>query len=1152
MPVLPLSDFVAVRPRFGRSVHLERDGAAFSFGRGGKADVASPYHFTPSVREALAAFALGLETPAERAVTLVGPYGAGKSAFAVFLLRLLGENRSPALDLLRSHDPDLAARFESKHPFLVVRLVGSRSSLTSALRDALENALASSAPEVLDQLKSQNAGLREANIAPRAVADAFCDAARLVRQAPHPYVGLLVVVDELGKFLEFAATHPREGDVFVLQELAEGAARSGKNPVLVLGLLHQNPEAYASRLSRSQQVEWTKVAQRFRQITLFPSDIERMDMVGRALEHKEELHLNGQFEPLVRACAPFAPAGLGTRFEALAQAAFPLHPLTLLALPALFRRAGQSHRSLFNFLNGEEPGALGRFLREQSYDPKNPTLFTVDGLFDYARDVLLLGWSDASARPWIEAVETVERATHHDPALSPMAIAVVKAIGLLSYLHDERLPASRDVLRAALSEKGSDDLNATLAELEAEKLVVWSRARGRYRLWEGGDIDIDAEIALARASLTGDTTIRAATDATLCPLPRLSARRHSFQTGTLRGVPVLTIRARDLSTAIENLDEELGVLLALAENENDREEAEALAAQLKASHILVGLALESDALRDAAAEIAACEAVAQGVSDLDGDRAARRELDLRRAEAETLFREETGRLFSPLLGHVSTEMSGGVRSQSTIWWHGGQVVTLDSPRHMSAFLSEMADKTFWATPILRNELLNRRQLSSAGASARRALLTAMLERPEQELLGFSGFPPERSMYQCALEATELHKLVDEGWKFCAPPVDHPTRLRPVWDEMEKLIFTTPPREIPIEELFSALRKPPFGVSEGALPVLLAAFLRVHENETTLYEAGAFKPEIKAADWEMLTRRPDKFAVAGCRVEGARRAVVERLAQSLGETADVVPLVRRILKMTLSFPEFAWKTRELPVGVLNLRAAIERARSPERFLFEEVPIALGLLPLGEGEDQSEVEVFFQALNTALSQWNDAAPQAVARARDQILEACGFSIGEDGWRALRDEAAMWSGKIVHPLLVPFFNRLVGDSDAAALDGVLALIAHRPARTWSDSDVTRFPELVAPIAAALQEVRHQHQSARQTPSTSPSSLAPIAAGSSEIIPSLLAELAAPIDLASEEQESVRQLIKRLEKNLRDKDGIPYSSRIVRSALEVLLSKI
>ena len=154
MPVLPLSHYVAVRPRFGRSVHLERDGDAFSFSPSGNEE-ASRYFFTPSVREALAAFALGLDVPAERAVTLVGPYGAGKSAFAVFLLRLLGESNSPALDLLRSQDPDLASSFESvERPFLVVRLVGSRTPLAPALLSALESTLASAAPRAIGAIKN--------------------------------------------------------------------------------------------------------------------------------------------------------------------------------------------------------------------------------------------------------------------------------------------------------------------------------------------------------------------------------------------------------------------------------------------------------------------------------------------------------------------------------------------------------------------------------------------------------------------------------------------------------------------------------------------------------------------------------------------------------------------------------------------------------------------------------------------------------------------------------------------------------------------------------------------------------------------------------------------------------------------------------------
>ena len=1115
-----LSEFVAPRPRYSRSVHLERDETAFSFAHENEGDNAAPrFYFTPSMREALDAFALGLSLPSERAVTLVGPYGAGKSAFAVFLARLL-ENDESARELLRFHDAELAARFERDQPFLTVKIVGARAPLGRALLGALQNALREKWP-------AANAPIDVENHSPRGVADAFDAAARLVGQ--HGLGGICVMVDELGKFLEFAASQPRQSDVFVLQELAEGAARSDDFPLLVLGMLHCNPESYAQRLSRAQQDEWSKVAQRFRQITLFPSDIERMDMVGHALEHKNELHLSGQLAPIIAACAPLAPAGLGARFEDLARAAFPLHPLTLLALPPLLARAGQSHRSLFNFLCGQERGALTPWLREQPFDAQKMALFTLDKLFDYAREALLPGADDAHSRSWMEAVESVNRLDQREPAPGELALAIVKIVGLLSWLRDARLPASREVLRAALGTNFVGDLDAILAELESAKLIVWSRARARYRLWEGGDVDISAEIARARGALAGDVTIRAATDAALCPMPQLSARRHSFQTGTIRQIPVTTMRARDAATSADRLNGELAVLLILARSEAERDEIASWAATWKTPNLLFGLALESEVLGEAAAQIAACETVAREVDALQSDRAARRELRLRRDEAQSLFAGEAARLFHPLLGHLPP---GESMAQSAIWWHAGAVVAPESPRGLSAFLSEMADATFYATPILRNELLNRRALSSAGASARRALLTAMLERPDQERLGLSGFPPERSMYACALQATGLHVKSADGWQFRAPPREHRARLRPAWDEMARLLFAAPPREIAVSELAHALRRAPFGLTEGAFPVVLAAFVRVHENEITLYENGAFKPEIRAADWEMLTRRPDKFSLAGCRVAGARRAVVERLSSSLGEIAQVVPLVRRLIKMTRALPEFAWKTRALAPEILALRVAIERARSPETFLFDEVPFALGLSPLGEIEDEGAVETFFAALNSALKTWNQCAPHAIHNARDELLRACELPATDAGWRQLRAEAARWNGRwngrIVHPQLAPFFHRLAEPDDVAALEGTLALLAQRPAKTWSDADVNSFANLVAPLGAALREVRREHANWEPAPATKKA------------------------ELSAQDQQAVEQLVKKLAKNFASKDGTPAARLVIRRALEELLERL
>jgi acetylornithine deacetylase/succinyl-diaminopimelate desuccinylase-like protein len=81
------------------------------------------------------------------------------------------------------------------------------------------------------------------------------DVYRLFR-ATEPRRPLAEVLDEMGKFLEGATG---EGtDIHLFQELAEAAGRC-EGRMVILGILHQAFEQYASRLGREVQDEWANV-----------------------------------------------------------------------------------------------------------------------------------------------------------------------------------------------------------------------------------------------------------------------------------------------------------------------------------------------------------------------------------------------------------------------------------------------------------------------------------------------------------------------------------------------------------------------------------------------------------------------------------------------------------------------------------------------------------------------------------------------------------------------------------------------------------------------------------------------------------------------------------------------------------------------------
>src|SRR2546425_218676 len=261
-----LTAFVRVRARYRRAMNLERDT--------GRPDALTGYLLTPVARRALGRIVTGLQKGGvDRAWTLTGPYGSGKTAFVVFLSSLARLTATPlrknAGAILRESDPVLSQSLR-KVEFLPVVLTGERAPLDllliRALRNALEAQLPSkrgAKPAILREVKRLAERLdRTRNLcAAGEVLACFERAAHYVGKTHHG--GVLLIVDETGKILEYAAQNPARGDIQLFQALAEFAASSGDRPFVVVSVLHQTFDQYAARLSAGQRNEWAKVQGRF-------------------------------------------------------------------------------------------------------------------------------------------------------------------------------------------------------------------------------------------------------------------------------------------------------------------------------------------------------------------------------------------------------------------------------------------------------------------------------------------------------------------------------------------------------------------------------------------------------------------------------------------------------------------------------------------------------------------------------------------------------------------------------------------------------------------------------------------------------------------------------------------------------------------------
>lgn len=1067
-----LSDYVEVRGRFRRSTNLEKDfAAAYQNGE---------YLITPMARETLRRLAEGIGNGSPfRAWTLTGPYGVGKSAFAVFLTRLLceaGQQSRQARSHLEQVDPllnnrlrDLGLFRKDSKGFLPVLATARRTSaakciaegIVAAASSAHDRRVKSSVQGIEEKLKSQGNGQPWDT---RQIVNALASLSEAATVSG--YQGILLIVDELGKLFEYAARNPQKGDVFVLQELAEHAARSLTIPIMLVGLLHQSFQEYGLHLDIGTRREWAKIQGRFEDIAFVEPAEQVIRMIAQAIRWNANSPTNipSKYSGKIAAIASkagIAPPGIPLPdFEATVRAAYPLHPLTLVALPFIFRRFAQNERSLFSYLSSLEPYGFQEFIKTHEFTPDNPPVIRLGNLFDYFTRSFGAGlYRHPHALRWMEAADVLER----NEELSPLHREVVKTIGVLNALGEFcHLNATEEVVSLAISDSAelSDELHAVMASLREASIVTYRKFNNTYRIWEGSDVDIEERVSEGKRKIRQGLNLADSVKRYL-PTRPLVARRHSFETGALRYFQIGYVdNPGDIQSHLNLSDTDDGkVIVCLAESPVVAEQFRDCAIDAGTRrNVLFAIPQLIGELRAIVTEIGALRWAWDNTPELRDDRVARREMSLRIAEVDLMLQRNVDGLLDP-----RDEPAGsGCR-----WFHKGQEVLVHSPVDVSQLLSDVFDEIFDKTPRIRNELIARRSLSSAAAAARRNLIDRMLSRRAEEALGIEGYPPERSMYESVLKATGLHRQEQNGdWKFLSPGNANATKIVFAWNCLRDALFERQPEPVPLSDLYALLVAPPYGVMPGLLPVLLCAFMLAHPDEITLYREGTFLPDPGIADFEVLMRRPELFAVAGSRIAGNRALVVQRLAKGLQVREATVSVVRALFGMVKGLPEFAWNTRCMPATTQALREAFRSAKSPEQFLFVLLPEALGLPVFSEQKpNQSDVDRFFDILNENLRFWADVTPRTIRSARDTLLRACGLKTDEAAWPDLRHMAVTVESSVTESALLTFVQRVAqSGSDPAGIESVLALVATRPPQNWNDTDVERFPAAAEAIGRAF----------------------------------------------------------------------------------------
>lgn len=1000
-----ISDIVQISRQYQRSIRIDADI--------GRADALDGYIFHSTASSVIDGMCRQVAGTNQRSFTWTGPFGGGKSSLAVALASALHPDKALRAKARSALQLDSKPAFDKAFPvrkgWLVVPTVGRRGSVVSELGAAIR------------KTQGKSVDGRNKPTAQGVIADLLAEAKE--RHSD----GVLVFIDEMGKFLEASALGSGD-DVYFFQELAEASARA-EGRLVVVGVLHQSFTQYSARLGIDTRDDWAKVQGRYLDLPFVAASDEVVELIGRAIEAKRRPEWMLDAATTVANAIRSRRPAVGKDFAAALARCWPLHPaMAALLGPISKRQFGQNERSTFGFLSSVEAHGFRSYL--QSTPLSQATWYFPNDYWDYLRSNLepaILASPDGHR--WSQAVEAVERAEVKSG--EPLLVSMIKNIAIIDmFRNGSGLAADLPVISALFYKVPQEEIDEALRKLTSMKVALFKSYTGAWSVFEGSDFDIDAAMAQALAASAG---IDYAKLSQLMGMHPVVAKRHYHETGSMRWME-LSLRsveqAEKIAQGYEPQRGEFGqFILALPSRgmsaRDARKRAQACA-RMEPWPVLVGIPSNHARIAELSSELVALEQVKER-HELGGDPVARREVFARLTATRSDLEDQ-------LQAAVSLSK-----------WHDGSEEVIEPGAKLSPVASGLADHIYRYCPSVWSELVNRDNISSNSVKARRDLLHAMINAEGQERLGIEGFPAERGLFDTLLVASDLYRKEGESWRFCHPSEASGERFAKLWKSTKKLFADTSAR-VGVDAIYARWSQPPFGMKQGILPIFLTAFLLAHKANAAVYKDGMFIPRLSDVDIDECLQDPSRFTLRWIAIDEDKNNILEGISKLLAEvgekagTSDPLDAARGLVAMVFNLPEWSRRTQRIGDTAKAIRDMLLKANDPHKVLFVDLASLLGA---------ADGKSYVKELRAPLKEIATAYSKMLAEVETKMLEA--LDATREDLESLRNRAKSVAGVAGNFRLDAFSTRLGSyDGSRGSLEGLLSLAADKPPREWVDRHI------------------------------------------------------------------------------------------------------
>ncbi len=857
--------------------------------------------------------------------------------------------------------------------------------------------------------------------------------------------GLVLVIDEFGKFLEYAAQENPEQELYFIQELAEYVNDPAKH-LLLLTTVHQDVSAYAVQLSRPQRQEWEKVKGRLKELT-FNEPVEQLLLLAAeqlAVSPAPTAPDPAMNERLLTAIARAQVFPLRDYFTAdMQRQLWPLDLLSAAVLVQALQRYGQNERSLFTFLRS------GDYLGLDPY-AAGGTYYGVGRVYDYLSHhyySLLTSRYNPDFAKWAIIRDSLDRLEKHFDTQADLDAArqLLKIVGLLAIFAPAGAEISADFLEVyAQASLGLPTVAPALRVLQQQQIVRFVPHKNSFILFEGTDLDIELAIDAA-GTLVEQVTDVAARLSEFFDFPYIPAKQVAFEVGTPR---IFEVRMTDY-VLLEEPAEEVDGFINLIFSDAIPEEKLRQAVGERQTATLYGLYRQTGEIKRLIREI---DKIRRVRDENLNDRIAKRELESILEHQQVLLRRYVlDSLYEPD-GHIT-------------WFFNGRANTRFAGRRaFNRCLSDIAREVYPATPIYRSELVNRTRLSVPILTARKNFIRTLFEKWQYADLDFpaKNYPPEKTIYLSLLRETGMHRILGGEYTLTAPT---DATFLPLWEASENFLHRSQDGALKIRELMELLTQKPFKLKQGFVEFWVPVFLFLKRHEFALHgEQGRYLPDLNADVVDLFSKNPALYTVKAFSLRVEKLALFNDYRELLQlapaeqmSNASFIESIKPFLTFYKQLPPYAKKTTKLTATTQRLRETIATAKDPEAAFFELFPGALGFNLPELQRDAAIRERYVRTLQDGIARLRQAFPNLLLRLEEFIAgQVVGSAVEFTEYkRRLQERFRGLSPQQLPPELRTFQQRILSrlDDREAWLNSMANALLGKSLENFDDADEAVF---------------------------------------------------------------------------------------------------